>query len=130
MSSIDSSNRPYDDEDDGGFAGYDPRLQSQRFDSFSNFDADSVKDSAGDSSPIFGSHQSYTAADDVFLSQPVPETPSPPSVYSNAGAEGALSPEHDGKGLDGDFGASDGPVLPSPMDMEPEEGLALREWRR
>ncbi|XP_044461086.1 clathrin light chain 1-like [Mangifera indica] len=26
--------------------------------------------------------------------------------------------------------ASDGPILPPPMEMEPEEGFALREWRR
>ncbi|KAL2320749.1 hypothetical protein Fmac_029718 [Flemingia macrophylla] len=25
---------------------------------------------------------------------------------------------------------SDGPVLPPPIEMEPEEGYALREWRR
>ncbi|KAF7825553.1 clathrin light chain 1 [Senna tora] len=117
-SSFGSSNLPFDDEDDGVFTGYDPRLQSQRFDS--NFDADSVKDSAGDSSPVFGSHQSYAA----------PETPSPPSIYSNAGPDAVFSPAHEGKGLDGDFGASDGPVFPPPMDMEPEEGFALREWRR
>lgn len=125
MSSFGSSTRPFDDAD--GFIGSDPRLQSERYDSFSNFDADSVKDSAGgDSSPVFGGHQSYSDGGDVFSSQPVPETRSPPSVYSNAG----FSPEHNGKGLDEDFGASDGPVVPPPMDMEPEEGFALREWRR
>jgi hypothetical protein len=25
---------------------------------------------------------------------------------------------------------SDGPILPPPTEMEPEEGFALREWRR
>lgn len=33
-------------------------------------------------------------------------------------------------GVDGDVFASDGPVLPPPTEMEPEEGFALREWRR
>jgi hypothetical protein len=32
-------------------------------------------------------------------------------------------------GYDGVF-ASDGPILPPPIEMEPEEGFALREWRR
>ena len=117
-----SSTRPFDDD---GYLGYDPRLQSQRFD----FDADSVKDSAGDS-PIFGGSQSYSTGDDVFLSHPVPETPSPPSIYSPAGGYTAFSPEQNGEGPDADFAASDGPILPPPVDMEPEEGFALREWRR
>ncbi|GLT54210.1 hypothetical protein SLA2020_274280 [Shorea laevis] len=34
-----------------------------------------------------------------------------------------------GVGADAVF-ASDGPVLPPPTEMEPEEGFALREWRR
>ncbi|KAG8501410.1 hypothetical protein CXB51_003550 [Gossypium anomalum] len=35
-----------------------------------------------------------------------------------------------GVGFGQDFGASDGPVLPPPAEMEPEEGVALKEWRR
>lgn len=127
------STRPFDDD---GYLGYDPRLPSQRFDSFSNFaDADSVKDSAGDS-PIFNT-SSYVAGDDVFASQPVPETPSPPSIYASGGGFSAdqpefsaFSPEANGKAFDGEFGGSDGPILPPPSEMQSEEGFALREWRR
>lgn len=126
MSSFGSSNRPSDDDGD---IDYDPRLQSQRFDSFSNFDANSVNGSAGDSSPIFGS-QLYTAGEDVFLSRPVPEAPFPPSIYSTAEGHIPFSPEQNGKDFSGDLGASNGPILPPPMDMEPDEGFALREWRR
>ncbi|XP_028770475.1 clathrin light chain 2-like [Neltuma alba] len=129
MSSFGSPNRPFDG-DGLGVDGYDVRLQSQRFETLSNFDADSVKDSAGDSSPVFGSHQSYSEGDYVFSSQPVPETPSPSSIRSNAREDTAFSPEHDGKGLEGEYGATGGPVLPPPVDLEPEEGFALREWRR
>lgn len=33
-------------------------------------------------------------------------------------------------GIDDGIFASDGPVLPPPGEMEPDEGFALREWRR
>ncbi|MED6167967.1 hypothetical protein PIB30_007636 [Stylosanthes scabra] len=107
-SSFGSSAPPYND--DG--SGYDPRMQSQRFNSFDNYDADSVKDSAADL---------YGAGDEVFSSQAAPETPSPPSVHSAAGGFAAFSAEQNGEGVGGGFGGSDG-VL--------GEGLALREWRR
>lgn len=35
-----------------------------------------------------------------------------------------------GNGYGDDVFVSDGPVLPPPSEMEPEEGYALREWRR
>ncbi|XP_031253727.1 clathrin light chain 2-like [Pistacia vera] len=62
-------------------------------------------DSAVDS-PVFNNNKSsLDAGDDVFESQQ--------SIY--------------GEYANGD---SDGPVLPPPSDMTPEEGFALREWRR
>ncbi|KAK9283080.1 hypothetical protein L1049_011309 [Liquidambar formosana] len=131
-----ASTRPFDDD---GYLGYDPRLPSQRFDSFSNFaDSESVKDSAAGDSPIFnGNNNSYAAGDDVFTSQPISETPSPPPIYVSSGGFGAdptefssYSPEANGKEFDGDFGGSDGPILPPPSELQPEEGFALREWRR
>ncbi|KAJ6369447.1 hypothetical protein OIU76_027802 [Salix suchowensis] len=33
-------------------------------------------------------------------------------------------------GADAGFFVSDGPILPPPTEMEPEEGFTLREWRR
>ncbi|XVF76806.1 hypothetical protein PTKIN_Ptkin13bG0296500 [Pterospermum kingtungense] len=120
------SSRPFDDD---GYIGYDPRLASQRFESYSNFDADSVKDSVADSPPMFNS-QSYGTGDDIFVSQSMPETPSPPPIYGSGGGYSSFSPEQNGKGFNGEFGGSDGPILPPPAEMEPEEGYALREWRR
>ncbi|OMO97572.1 Clathrin light chain [Corchorus olitorius] len=121
------SSRPFDDD---GYLGYDPRLASQRFESYSNLDGDSsVKDSVADSPPAFN-NQSYGAGDDVFVSQPMPETPSPPPIYGSGGGYSAFSSEQNGKGFSGEFGGSDEPILPPPAEMEPEEGFALREWRR
>ncbi|KAM1284794.1 hypothetical protein ACFX2J_027449 [Malus domestica] len=104
------STRPFDDD---GYLGYDPRLPSQRFDSF--VEAESLKDSATDS-PIF--HGS--AAGDAFATQPASEAFSPPSIYA----------ESNGQGFNGGFGGSDDPILPPPSEMLPDEGFALREWRR
>lgn len=126
MASFSGSTRPFDDD---GYVGYDPRLPSQRFHSFSDFDAESVKDSAGDSSPIFA-NQSYGTGDDVLSPQPIPEIPSLPSMYSTGGGLSEFSAEQNGGGFDEGFGASDGPILPPPAEMQPEEGFALREWRR
>lgn len=120
------SSRPFDDD---GYIGYDPRLASQRFESYSNFETDSVKDSVADSPPMFN-NQSYGTGDDVFVSQPMPETPSPPPIYGSGGGYSAFSSEQNGKGFNGEFGGLDGPILPPPADVEAEEGFALREWRR
>lgn len=85
------STQPFDD----GYLGYDPRLSSQRFDSFSNFaESESVNGPAGDDSPIFTSN-SYE--------QPIHV----PYEFSSFSSE------------------VDGAILPPP-----EQGSALREWRR
>lgn len=115
---------------DDDFMAYDPRLVSQGFNSsFSQFEGDSVKDSAGDSSPIFSS-QSYGAGDEVFSSNPLPDTPSPPSIYAAGSGFSSFSPERNGKSFGGGFGAEDDSILPPPTEMPAEEGFALREWRR
>ena len=66
--------------------------------------------------PIF--HGS--AVGDVFATEPASEAFSPPSIYA----------ESNGQGFDGGFGGSDDPILPPPSEMLPEEGFALRGWRR
>ena len=89
------SSRPFDDD---GYIGYDPRLGSQRLESYSNFDADSVRDSVADSPPMFN-NQSYGTEDDVFVSQLFLEAPSPPPIYGSSSGSGysAFSPEQNGK---------------------------------
>lgn len=99
------STRPFEDD---GYLGHDPHLPSQHYD-FAH--SESHKDSASDS-PIYHSF----SGGDVFGAN----SSSPPLIH----------PESNGKGFDGGFGGSDGPILPTPTEMEPEEGYALREWRR
>ena len=78
--------------------------------------SDPLKDSATDS-PIFHNNNdtSFFAGDDAFMSQPVSE------IYAD---------EVIGEDFNGGFPRSDGSISPPPMEMELEEGFALREWRR
>ncbi|XP_022715907.1 clathrin light chain 1-like [Durio zibethinus] len=68
---------------------------------------------------------------DIFgfgSSDPTPaysQSPFGPSIH----VENGNGTNGFGVGNDDVF-ASDGPVLPPPTEMEPEEGFALREWRR
>ncbi|XP_010553244.1 PREDICTED: clathrin light chain 3 [Tarenaya hassleriana] len=73
----DESTRPSDGVDGGGdYTAYESRFQSQRFDSsFSNYEADSVKDSTGDSSQL---------NEGEFSSAPAPENQTPPSRETNS----------------------------------------------
>ncbi|XP_050210223.1 clathrin light chain 2-like [Mercurialis annua] len=56
--------------------------------------------------------ESFTGNDDVFET----DRDYHPPVYGDIVSE--------------ENGGSDGPVLPSPLEMQAEEGFALREWRR
>lgn len=65
----------------------------------------------------------FFGEDDVSVDQPAASPYGSVPVVNGNGNEGFF------EGDDGVF-ASDGPMLPSPIEMEPEEGYALREWRR
>lgn len=95
--------------------------------SFSQLDDDSVL------SPGFESHTAHHFAEDNngsyspgdgFLSDQAPTAP------PTCAAAGQFAMEADSEGFDGQFGGADGPVLSPAMEMQPEEGFALREWRR
>lgn len=141
-----SSVRPFDDD---GYLGYDPRLASQRFDGYSGFGAaaeDESKDTieiADDPNPggagfdeihvrhvsgDVGSGGSFPPSPEPygFRSDPIPDFSSSPSRFSMPESNGKAYEEGD----NGDVFASDGPILPPPSEMQPEEGFILREWRR
>lgn len=126
---LNASNRHFDDADNDdvvvveSFSGYD---------SFSSFPADQPSH-----------HSDEYVAVDPHSAAPSPgvfgfEDPSP--NYSESSPFGSIHVENGngngnvygygvGESDDGVF-ASDGPVLPPPTEMAPEEGFALREWRR
>ncbi|ESW20186.1 hypothetical protein PHAVU_006G187800 [Phaseolus vulgaris] len=107
-----SSTHQHDDDEDNfsGYAGYS---------SFTgDFSADgdvAVDHSAAASPEIYG----FTDPTPAYSQSPF-ESASVENGNENGNGYG------DGDGV---F-VSDGPVLPPPTEMEPEEGYALREWRR
>ncbi|KAF5177230.1 Clathrin light chain [Thalictrum thalictroides] len=157
------SDRPFDD----GYIGYDPRLPSQRYESYSNFtteeDSSSINNKVEDHLNISDDLPPPPPSDytdhDVNVDHISHSEPPSPDTYGgfnrseSIGVDDVTTFSSDihhhlqsnghGNGSNGhimkpyDLGAdddglftSDGPVLPPPMEMQPEEGVAFREWRR
>lgn len=107
--------------------GYDNRGPSQGFDAYSAF-YDESKDSIepDDRSPAFRPRPASSFGEDEFPDHQAPDF-STFSPGSNAiGKNFAATPDLGGS-LDD---SSNGPILPPPAEMQPDEGFMLREWRR
>lgn len=112
--------RPFEDDDE--FSGYGA------YSSFSGNNQHSSSGFPGEESDVTVDH--VAESPDIFgfgSSDPNPsysQSPFSSSVHVENGNGNGY-----GAGSDNVF-ESDGPVLPPPTEMEPEEGFALREWRR
>lgn len=151
------STRPFDSD---GYIGYDPRLPSQRYDSsfrspdqfpVDDVDADVDADESKDADDFDNGDAYEVPPAPVYMNNSEDEAPAqqpdtPPMFSQSFGSSpqhadfgGDYSPqasEINGKPFDvnGLYGmpplASDGPILPSPEEMQADEGFMLREWRR
>ncbi|CAI9762223.1 unnamed protein product [Fraxinus pennsylvanica] len=68
--------------------------------------------------------QQFDSFSNVTESEPAADASSPPPIYVSTGA--FSSDPHDFSAESND----NGPILRPPAEMEPDEGYALREWRR
>ncbi|XP_059671086.1 clathrin light chain 2-like [Cornus florida] len=126
--------------DDDSYIGYD----SQRFDeSYFGASDEGHYTAASDPPPYHGggftvdeevvvdhvSHSVQSPETYAFGSDPDPNY-SQSSPFTSVPISNGNGKAYDiGEDADGFF-SSDGPMLPPPTEMQPEEGFAIREWRR
>ncbi|CAI9783864.1 unnamed protein product [Fraxinus pennsylvanica] len=115
--------------DDGGYTGYD-----ESYNAFPSADTPpySAAAGAGVYTPEYGESEEV-GVDHVDSPDPFGYGPNPDPFGSSTTvpiSNGNGKPPYDtGEDSEGIF-SSDGPILPPPSELHPEEGFALREWRR
>ncbi|KAJ7946960.1 Clathrin light chain [Quillaja saponaria] len=116
--SVNSSTAHFNNEEESypGYGGYS---------SFTGGDFSSGFPTDGD---VSVDHAAATASPEIYgFGDPNPN-------YSQSAFDSVHVENGNGNGNGNGYGesvfVSDGPVLPPPTEMEPEEGRALREWRR
>lgn len=137
-----ATTRPFDD----GYLGYDPRLPSQRFDSFSpsedaddpappshDFAVDVASGGAGDGL-VFHSDDASVHGQQPAISDDYGISVSDEGYGFSTAASPFTMPQANGTshGVEenGEIFGSDGPILPDLDQMQREEGFLLMEWRR
>ncbi|KAL2475461.1 Clathrin light chain 1 [Abeliophyllum distichum] len=115
--------------EDGGYTGYD-----ESYTAFSSADTPpySAASGGGVYTPEYGESEEV-AVDHVDSPDPFGYGSNHDSFGSSTAvpiSNGNGKPPYDvGEDSEGIFN-SDGPILPPPTELQPEEGFALREWRR
>ncbi|XP_022888941.1 clathrin light chain 2-like [Olea europaea var. sylvestris] len=103
-------------------------MSSSFTDSFDQLGADSPSadftDSFDDGYLVSDPYQQLDSFSNVTESEPAADPSSPPSIYVSTGAFSSDPLDFSAESND------NGPILPPPAEMVPDEGYALREWRR
>ncbi|XP_071722134.1 clathrin light chain 1-like [Rutidosis leptorrhynchoides] len=107
-----SSTTPFDDD----YGSYSSNFNQPSPDFNSSVDHNAAAPASPD---IFGYGSADPSDNNGFVSSQSPFESTEVHVENGVNGNGY-----------GDVFASDGPILPPPTEMEPEEGYALREWRR
>lgn len=125
---------------DDGYLGFDSHFSSQNYGSYNAFATDE-----DDKGPIHVSADGISSSGFPTGARFVHEDIVPPSPEGygylsdqhpgiNSSASPFLMPDSNGsahgEGMNGGIFISNGPILPPPGELHPDEGLFLREWRR
>ncbi|CAI9756517.1 unnamed protein product [Fraxinus pennsylvanica] len=116
--------------DDGGYTGYD-----ESYTAFSSADTPTHSAAGGGGYTAEYGETEEETVDHVDSPDPFGHGSNPnPDPFGSSTtvpiSNGNVKPPYDMGGDSEGIFSSDGPILPPPSELHPEEGFALREWRR